>query len=146
VISQFSSTQLKIFCHPVSFSVRTISCSTHVETTFGLVPRVHKHNFGQSCNRSFCDVADFEDLQFSPDRWYSSRNPRGKSPVVLDLVTSRALPGNRPLQSICSESVRLKTDGQFFQHVGALNPAGTMHHKAIAELHYVVTCPGMNGC
>jgi hypothetical protein len=42
--------------------------------------------------------------------------------------------GNHLFQSICLESVHLKTDRQFFQNVGMLHPAGTMHYKAVGAL------------
>jgi hypothetical protein len=73
----------------------------------------------------------FKDLQFSPDRQYSSHNPRGKSPMVLGLVISGAMLGNNLFQYTYSESIRLKTEGQCIQNVWALNPGGTVHHKAI---------------
>jgi hypothetical protein len=64
---------------------------------------------------------------------------------VLSLVILGAMLGNLIFQSTCSETVNFKTDGQCFQNVGALSPAGTMHHQAVVALSIVRTCPGTNG-
>jgi hypothetical protein len=53
--------------------------------------------------------------------------------------------GNCLLQSTCSESVRLRTEGQCFQNVKmALYPTGTIYHETTVALCSVVTCPGTN--
>jgi hypothetical protein len=63
--------------------------------------------------------------------------------MVLGLVILWVMLGNR--QSTFLESIRLKTDGQSFQNIGMLHPAGTMYHKAIVVLCHVLSCPGTNG-
>jgi hypothetical protein len=81
----------------------------------------------------------------STERRYSSHNPRGKCQEVLGLVILGAMLGNRLFRSTRLESVRLKTEGQFFQNVWTLHPAGTTYHKAIAEPCSVLTCSGTHG-
>jgi hypothetical protein len=57
------------------------------------------------------DVAEFKDLQFSPDRRYSSLNHRGESRLVLGQVILGPKLGNCLFQSIYSESLQLETIG-----------------------------------
>jgi hypothetical protein len=60
-------------------------------------------------------------------------------------VTWGDILGNRLFESICSESVRLKTDGKCLQNVETLHSAGTTRHKAAVALRAVLTCRGKNG-
>jgi hypothetical protein len=55
------------------------------------------------------------------------------------------MPVNLRFQTICSESIRLKTGGQCCRITVALHPAGIMHHKTIVVLCIVLICPGANG-
>jgi hypothetical protein len=53
--------------------------------------------------------------------------------------------GTRFFQSICSETVRLKSDGQCLKNMEALHLAETMHDKAIVAVCIVREYPGTNG-
>lgn len=97
-----------------------------------------------SQSHPLCDVGDFEDLQFSTDRWYSSGKIREKILLALGVILEGML-GNCSFQSPCSENVGLKSEGQGIQNVRGLPPDGTMHHKANAALCRVLACPSTNG-
>jgi hypothetical protein len=111
----------KFFCHPVSFNVSTISCSTHVETTSDPAPRVHKHNFGHCCCRlCYAMLQSSKFCSFLLTDLILHITLEKKS-SVLRPVNLEAMLGNCLFQPMCLKSVRLKTDKQFFQKVRALH-------------------------
>jgi hypothetical protein len=63
--------------------------------------------------------------------------------VTLGQVILGAMLGNRPFQSVCSETVRLKTDGPCFRNVGRYFSLQTMQQKAVVALR--ARCSDMKG-
>lgn len=120
----------------------TISCPTHIQSIFDPVSCV-RHIFSycrQWCamlhNSKICSFLLIDDIPHITQK---------KRPMVFSPVILGSMLGNRILQSTCSESVRLKTEGQCFQNVGALSPPSAMHHKEVLAPSSVLTCSGRNG-
>jgi hypothetical protein len=87
-------------------------------------------------NRLLCNVTEFENLQFSPDR---RKKSNGVRPGDLGCHARKL-----PLPIHLFEKHSFKNYRQCFKNAEALHLAGIKHHNSTVTLYSVLTCPGKN--